>query len=114
MSFAQHIQDIRRRYRPGDPLAIQAFMQRCGLQLQRVVRRALRTDSSTSRLAERIRAVAARLNGGSFGSNRAPQSVSLVCQRLCATLLWGDSESAPHCTELFADTWLDAAAGARG
>lgn len=114
MSFAQHIQDIRRRYRPGDPLAVQAFMQRCGLPLQRVVRRALRNGSQSSRLVDRIQQVVARLNGTDFGTNRAPASISLICQRLCASLLWGEPDAHPNRTELFADTWCDGVAGARG
>ncbi len=114
MSFAQHIQEIRRRYRPGDPLAVHAFMRRCGIPLQRVVRRALRSEAAGSRLVERIQQVVARMNGAEFETNRSSVSISLICQRLCATLLWGDSGSNPHRTEMFAETWFDKPARAHG
>lgn len=107
MNFAQQIQEIRRRYRPGDPLAVQAFMQRCGGPLQRIIRRALRAHAPSSQIVERIRQLVALMNGQTHGTNGAPVSVSLICQRLCASILWGDSDANPTPTELFAETFCE-------
>jgi hypothetical protein len=54
------------------------------------------------------------MNGAEFETNRSSVSISLICQRLCATLLWGDSGSNPHRTEMFAETWFDKPARAHG
>jgi hypothetical protein len=112
MNFALQIQEIRRRYRPGDPLAVQAFMQKCGSPLQRIIRRALRAHSPSSQFVERIRNLVALMNGQAHGTNRTPLSVSLICQRLCASILWGDADANPTHTELFADTFFEGLRGA--
>lgn len=112
MNFTQQIQEIRRRYRPGDPLAVQAFMQKCGSPLQRIIRRALRAHSPGSQFVERIRQLVALMNGQTDGSHRAPVSMTLICQRLCASILWGDADANPTHTELFADTFFEGLRGA--
>ena len=112
MNFAQQIQEIRCRYRPGDPLAVQAFMQRCGVPLQRIIRRALRAHAPSSQFVERVRQLVALLNGQTHGTNRAPVSMSLICQRLCASILWGDADANPTHTELFAETFCEGLRGA--
>lgn len=106
MTFAQQIQEIRQCYRPGDPLAVQTFMRSCGVPLRRIVRRALRSHVPDSSLMERIHRVVSALKGERRqGTTGTPLSISLICQQLCDSLLWGEKETTPMRTEILAETW---------